>query len=240
MIVLFGSHGSPGATTTAFLTAYYISQMQEVPKALFVEADPSGGTLPTLLGLDADPGLVSLLTSTTTSLDIHKHVQKISSPKMNKLEILCPPYTIRGSWDTSRMLGSRITDFVKSVEPGMPVVVDGGRIFFSSPMSSLITSQALVAVVIREGYLPALPVLNYMKEVADAQGARAGIISVGSPIWSDREYQDNTGLELLGNIDEHPKNYVDLTEFRGSPRGDKKFHQSIQNLATSLYRLSSQ
>ena len=235
MLVLFGSHGSPGTTTTAFLTAYFFSTRPNVEKTLLVEADPSGGTLPTMLGLNAHSGLVSLLTSNTPNLEVMDHTQKLPNPSMSKLEILSPPFTIRGSWDTSQILGRRIDDFRNSVDSRIPVVIDAGRIFFSSPMLSLIRPEATVGIVIREGYLPALPVLNYVKDLTTEAGANAGIISIGKPIWSNKEYYENTGLNVLGWLPENSKNFVDLNGFNGTKGISSKFIKSARNLADNLY-----
>ncbi len=238
MLILLGSHGSPGVTTTAFFISYYFSRRPDVEKSLLIEADPTGGTLSAMLPLNQNLGVVSLLTASTQTPNIWEHTQRVS--KAGKLGILCGPLAIRGSWDSTEILGLRLEDFTASIGSNVPIVVDGGRALNTSPVFKMASPATTIAVVIREGYLPALPVLNFVKGKGEESGAKTGIITIGKPVWADREYQKSTGLDVFGGIRENPLGFVDLPAMVNRPnrRGVKKHMRSFARLADTLFNIT--
>ena len=210
LLILFGSHGSPGTTTTAFLIASHWSERMGVERCLLIEADPTGGVLSSLLHLKPDKGIAPLLLSEESSIRIWDYTQSHPASEGEKLQILQNPHVLRSSWDTVSVFTHNIQEYVKNINQHIPIVIDAGRLFHTSPCLKLITEGMKPMLVVGEGNIAAYSSIGYFKEIAEVAGATAGLISVGSPLWSQKEYKDTTGVELISWVEEHPEGRVDL------------------------------
>ena len=234
MLIVFGTHGSPGATSIAYLLSYFWAE--RFRSSLLVEADPLGGVLATMLNLDPAKGMPTLVTDNNPNASIKNHTQRVEGVK-NEMDVLVNSNSIKGAWDSMSLFSAPVMDKLIAVAKETPVVVDGGKIFHSSPSLKFMVPKATVAIVVRDAFLPGLPALRYLKTLSNAiSDLNVGIIAVGEAIWEGEEYTRVSGLNFFGRLEEHPDGYLDLLSVGRlyKNRVEKSFYESARALSDGM------
>lgn len=241
MLVLFGTHGKPGATTTAFLIANFWARRAGVEKCILIEADPTGGVLDGQLHLNLENGLAPMMLA-GENIRLEDYTESLPFGAEGKVHVLCAPHAVRSAWDTVSVFCSSASALLEKMDKSIPIVVDAGRLFHNSPALNLLTSSARAALVIGEGDISALPSAVYFKEATDRAGIGAGLISVGTPIWSPEDYKETLNLNLLSWVGEHPEGYVELQEAMSPPNKNRlrPFYGRAEAMADDLYTFTYQ
>lgn len=236
MLILFGTHGSPGATTSSFLIASFWSEFLEVEESTLIECDPTGGVLTGMIGLSLETGVAPLVLAGLDS-KVSEHSQTFSGSLTDQMKILNMPTAIRSSLDVAHAFANNAEGYLAEFDRTKPAVIDAGRIFHNSPCLDIITQNSTCLLVIGEGHIPSLAAVSYFKEITDRMGCNAGLLSVGEPLWGEEEYRDVVGLNLVGWMAEHPKGFVDLYDIALPPGTNKvkSFRQQARATATMLY-----
>lgn len=239
MLILFGTHGSPGVTTSAFLIASFWSELPGVEECTLIECDPTGGVLTGMIGLDLQGGATPLVLA-GGSTKVSEHSQTFSGDPNAKLKILNMPTAIRSSYDVASAFARDSHRYLNEFGRKRPVVIDAGRMFHNSPCLEMLGEGTNCLLVVGEGDIPSLAATSYFKEITDRMGCNAGLLSIGQPLWAEEEYRDVLGLNLVGWIAEHPDGYVDLYSIAHPPniKKVKAFSAGARASANQLYEFA--
>lgn len=160
MLLVFGTHGSPGASTTAILTGALWTASGR--KVALLDCDPTGGTLAAHMGLLSDPGVVSLVLSPNITVDaVTSCSQKVL---VENLHVLPLPSSVAGSASAVQRLSERGEELAH-VSEEMPVIVDAGRVYYGTPMARLVPYAKAVVFVLQGVHLPALASMAHYRQM---------------------------------------------------------------------------
>ena len=241
MLIVYGTHGSPGASTTAVhLASLWASEGREV---LLVESDPSGGSLGHKLGIQFTPGSASFVASGLQPLSRHliDHSQDVL---FETLHVMLAPPSPAGARGICDAFSNHVDDLREISQNEMAVVIDGGRIAADTMASRLTRGASGVALVSRS--TTQFPSLSFLKDafVGDhASSGPAGLaVTVGkSPMDAD-EWREQCGLRFCGSIEfvaDMPA--FDLSVFLGRTKRrsrSRKWRSSLEDVGEQLYPLA--
>ena len=252
MLLVFGTHGSPGASTLSILTAVmWTSGGREVA---LVDADPTGGTLASHLGLFQDPGVASLILSRT--IDVDTVLTCSQRVLVEKLRVLPLPTSVAGSSASVERLSERGEE-LSQVATKLPLIVDAGRAYYGTPMAALVPHAKAVVFVLQSAHIPALASLaNYrqmlgidIETLAEGEGQVAsddrlqallansfGIVTVGPSYFAEDEFEEQTGLPVIASMPYDPELAYDFADTLLMPsRRAKRFIADTTSVANILW-----
>lgn len=255
MLLVFGTHGSPGASTLAILTAVmWTSGGREVA---LVDADPTGGTLASHMGLFQDPGVASLILGRT--IDVNTVFTCSQRVLVEKLRVLPLPTSVVGSSASVERLSQRGEELAQ-VASKLPLIVDGGRAYYGSPVAALVPHATAVIFVIQSAHIPALASLaNYrqmlgidVETLSEGAGAIAesdrpkalmadsfGIVTIGPTYFAQDEFEDQTGLKVVASMPYDPELAYDFADtLLMTSRRSKRFMADTRSVATVLWDMA--
>lgn len=146
LITVASAKGSPGTTKLAIQLAQELSERSAgiFPAACIVDADPDGGDLAILLGLDSVPGVGTLALAGR-----HGFGESLLLAHAQRSHVLPGVAIVTGVAGRAQRsalgwLASTLSDAVTSFP--MPVVVDGGRVASLDTLGPLFKASGLVLV----------------------------------------------------------------------------------------------
>ena len=257
MLLIFGTHGSPGASTLSILTAaMWTSGGREVA---LIDADPTGGTLASHMGLFQDPGVASLILSRT--IDVGSVLTCSQRVLVEKLRVLPLPTSVAGSSASIERLAERGEE-LSQVATKLPLIVDAGRAYYGTPLAALVPHASAVIFVIQSHHIPALASLASYRNMlgidadslaADAEAspvARAdrmqallsdsfGIVTVGPPYFAQDEFEEQTGLKVIASMPYDPHLAYDFADTLLMPnRRAKYFMADVKSVSNVLWNIT--
>ncbi|NIZ93234.1 hypothetical protein [Kineococcus rubinsiae] len=194
LVSVLSAKGSPGATTTAMLTAALWPR-----PVLLLDADPAGGDVgvrwPAASGgpLDGDRGLLPLLTQARRGLSPQQLLEQ-AQPAAGGTPVVCglasPEQAAAAAalWPAVAVAADELTG---PGGEGVDVVVDAGRVTARSVHLPLLRASAVVVLVLRadvSGVLHARERLRSLADVlrrADGLRPRVGVVVVDGPRAAD-------------------------------------------------------
>ena len=182
MLLIFGTHGAPGATTSAIFTAAMWTA--EHGSVGLIDGDPTGGTLAAHLRLLQDPGVASLITR--RHIDRNTLLECSQNVLVEKLQVAPLPTSPQGSSLAAQRLVDRGEDLAM-ISKSMPVIIDAGRAYFGTPMANLVPHASAVILVFQSAHLPAMAALQNYRQML---GLDAVPPAGGPPQSSDSEAED--------------------------------------------------
>ena len=235
MLTVYGTHGSPGASTTAMhLAAHWASTGHEV---LLIEADPNGGSLSHTLGIQFTPGSASFVSSGLPVLSNHliDHAQDVL---FENLHVMPAPASLTGARGVVDTFAGFAEDLRAISENEMAVIIDGGRITAGTAASKLTTVAAGVVVVCHGNNH--LPSLDHLRDVLAADTGtdrpQGCAVTVGKSSIDPDEWRESCGLTYCGSIEMVADMTSDLSSYltRGK-RKSKKWRASLEQVGQNLY-----
>lgn len=140
LICITGSKGSPGATTLA-LTMAATATVND--STVLVDADPDGGDLASILGLAANPGLVTLAAAArhrSASGELELHLQPVTPT----LRLLATPASPDQTIEALTRLGQPFANTLA----GTTAIADIGRWRPATPAAALVSAATATVVVL--------------------------------------------------------------------------------------------
>lgn len=252
MLLVFGTHGSPGASTLSILAAaMWTSGGREVA---LIDADPTGGTLASHLGLYQDPGVASLILSRT--IDVDTVLTCSQRVLVDKLHVLPLPTSVVGSSTSVERLVERGEE-LSQVATKLPLIVDAGRAYYGSSLTALVPHAKAVIFVLQSAHIPALASLVSFRQMlgidADSMSegtspvARAdrlqamlsdsfGIVTIGDPYFAQDEFEEQTGLNVIASMPYDPQLAYDFADtLLVTSRRAKRFMEDVASVARVLW-----
>ena len=235
MLTVYGTQGSPGASTTAMhLAAHWASTGHEV---LLIEADPTGGSLSQDLGIQFTPGSASFVASGLPALSNYliDHAQDVLFENLHVMPAPANPGGARGIFQT---LAGSCGDLRTISENEMAVIIDGGRLSAETAASQLTTEAAGVLVVCRDdSQLSSLGLLKETLAEGASYGGPAGCAAaIGKSPLGTEEWLDRYGLTFCGAVETVSDMTADLSTFLNrNKRKAKKWRLSLEQLGEKLY-----
>ena len=252
MLLVFGTHGSPGASTLSILTAaIWASGGREVA---LIDADPTGGTLASHLGLFQDPGVASLILSRTIAVDtVLTCSQRVL---VENLHVLPLPTSVVGSATSVERMAERGEE-LSQIATKLPLIVDAGRAYYGTPMATLVPHAKAVIFVIQSAHIPSLASLAYYRQMLgiDADGMAEdskafagserlevlltnsfGIVTVGPSYFAEDEFKEQTGLSVVASMPYEPDLAYDFADtLLMTHRRAKRFVADATSVANILW-----
>ena len=237
MLTVYGTHGSPGASTTAIhLAAHWASTGREV---LLIETDPVGGSLSHNLGIQFTPGLASFVASGLPVRGNHlvEHSQDVLFDILHVLPAPSSPAGARGIHDT---LAQFVDDLREVSARDMAVIIDGGRVTADTAASKFTAAAAGVVVIGRaSSQLSSLEPLKgaFALDDSDANRPVGLAVTVGkSPLEAD-EWREMCDLTYCGAIEMITDTASDLSVFLSrNKRKSRRWRSSLEAVADELYQ----
>ncbi|HET9733491.1 MAG TPA: hypothetical protein VFP54_12530 [Acidimicrobiales bacterium] len=191
-VALCSAKGSPGATTTAQLTA---NSWPAGRRLLVVEADPAGGDLAARLGLHADPGMVSLASEGRRGLTasvVDAHAQAVG----DEVVVLLGPAGGRAATAAVTVLADRLVEAMTATTD-RDVLMDCGRMSAGSPAWPLARSADTVAIVVGSTAADVAHTASLVEDLIAAD-ANVGLVVVGEAHAGGDRYPAPDISEALG------------------------------------------
>lgn len=255
MLLVFGTHGSPGASTLSILTAaMWTSGGREVA---LIDADPTGGTLASHMGLFQDPGVASLILSRT--IDVDSVLTCSQRVLVERLRVLPLPTSVAGSSASIERLAERGEE-LSQVATKLPLIVDAGRAYYGTPLAALVPHATAVIFVIQSAHIPALTSLASYRSMlgidADslARGTSPvvrtdrlqallhdcfGIVTIGPPYFAQDEFEEQTGLKVMASMPYDPHLAYDFADTLLMPnRRAKNFMVDTRSVSNVLWNMA--
>lgn len=255
MLLVFGTHGSPGATTSSiFTSALWTAGDRAVA---LVDADPTGGTLAAHLRLFQDPGVASLIISST--IDADTVLSCSQNVLVDKLHVLPLPTSVTGSSIAVERLAERGQE-LSQVSTQMPLIVDAGRVYFGTPLVKLVPHASAVVFVLQSAHPPALASLSFYRQMLgiDAESLAQsespvavrdklealmansfGLVTVGPKYFADEEFEDEIGLPVIASFPYDPPRAYDFFDtLLGVNRASKKFLHGAKMASDALWEFA--
>ena len=234
MLLVFGTHGAPGASTLSIYTAaMWTAGGRSIG---LLDGDPTGGTLASHLRLLQDPGVASLVTK--RNIDVDTVLACTQNVLVEKMRVSPLPASLQGASLAAQKLADRGEELHR-IAKGLPIIVDAGRAYFGTPAAQLVPHATAVILVVQSAHLPAMAELaNYRQMLgleaesrADSKagpkgGPRAdsdaesdadaavepessmadsiGLVTVGDQYFTDEEFKSHTGLPVVANFPYDP------------------------------------
>jgi len=222
-----------------------------------IDADPTGGTLNSHLGLFQDPGVASLIINST--IDSNTLITCSQNVLVDKLHVLPLPESASGSSLTVERLVDRGEELA-SVSTSIPLIVDAGRAYFGTPASKLIPYASAVIFVLQSAHPPALAsMMSYRqllgldatsldqpnspfqsKDKIEALMSNSfGLVTIGSQYFSDEEFEERIRLPVVASFPYDPLRAYDFYDtVLGENRASKKFLGRIKLAADALWQFT--
>lgn len=255
MLLVFGTHGAPGASTLSILTAaMWTSGGREVA---LIDADPTGGTLASHMGLFQDPGVASLILSRT--IDVNSVLTCSQRVLVEKLRVLPLPTSVAGSSASIERLAERGEE-LSQVATKLPLIVDAGRAYYGTPLAALVPHATAVIFVIQSAHIPALASLASYRHmlgidadslsgdtspVVRADRLQAlladsfGIVTIGPPYFAQDEFEEQTGLKVIASMPYDPHLAYDFVDTLLMPnRRAKNFMEDTKSVSNVLWNMA--
>ena len=255
MLLVFGTHGSPGASTLSILTA--TSWTLGGREVALIDGDPTGGTLASHLGLFQDPGVASLILSRTIEVDtVLTCSQRVL---VENLRVLPLPTSVAGSAASVERLSERGEE-LSQVATKLPLIIDAGRAYYGTPMAALVPHAKAVIFVVQSAHIPSLASLtNYRqmlgidveslgedsKTLAGSDRLEAlladslGIVTIGPSYFAEDEFKEQTGLSVVASMPYDPDLAYDFADTLLMPnRRSKNFMADATSVANILWNMA--
>ena len=216
-VALCSAKGSPGATTTAQLTA---NSWPAERRLLVVEADPAGGDLAARLGLQADPGMVSLASEGrrgVTASVVDAHTQSVG----DEVVVLLGPAGGRAATAAVTVLADRLVEALAATAD-RDVLIDCGRLSAGSPAWPLARSADTVVVVVASTAADVAHTASLIEDLI-AVDANVGLVVVGEAHAGGDRYpaadiSDALGCPVLATLPHEPRVAAGLALGRSNRR----------------------
>ena len=234
VLIVYGAHGSPGASTTAmYLAAQWASTGTEV---VLVEADPAGGSLSHHLGIQFTPGLASFVASglEVRGGNLIDHSQDVL---FNNLHVMPATSSPTGARQIVKWLDARAEDFRTVAETELAVIIDGGRVTTDAAAAALTASAAGVVVVARGDSSPTSleHIGGLLSAEACGDGVERCVVTVGDSPMSSEEWRERCGITFCGAITEFGDVKGDLAAFLNrNRRKSRRWRVSLEEVAEAL------
>lgn len=218
------------------MIAHFWAQREDVSECTLIEADPTGGVLSGLLGLNLEIGIAPLVLAGNDA-KMTDFSQTFIGASKGRLKILNMPLALRSSYDVASVFTNNHKTHIGATDTINPIVIDAGRLFHNSPCLDLVNPDAATLLVVEEGNISSLQAVAYLKELTERKGTDMGLFSIGKPLWSEKEYKESLGINLVGSLPEHPSGFVDLYRAVNPPNTSKikAFYRTVRETANSLY-----
>ncbi|MCI2240725.1 hypothetical protein MN205_19915 [Kineococcus sp. TRM81007] len=199
LVSFVSAKGSPGATTTAMLSA----ALWPAP-VLLLDADPAGGDVaarwPTAGGgvLDAERGLLPLLTSARRGLSAEQVLAQ-AQPASGGTPVVCglgAPEQARAAERSWPSLAAAVLDVTRGAGGTGPtdVLVDGGRLGAHPVHLPLLRESTAVVLVVRDDVAGVLHARERLRVLAGALRRGDGLLPrVGVVVVGDLQRGDADG-----------------------------------------------
>lgn len=219
-----------------------------------IDADPTGGTLISHLGLFQDPGVASLIINST--IDVDTLITCSQNVLVDKLHVLPLPESAAGSSLTVDRLVDRGEELA-GVSKTIPLIVDAGRAYFGTPASRLIPYASAVVFVMQSAHPPALASMTSYRQMLgiDAVSLNSpssvftskdkiealladsfGLVTIGPQYFSDEEFEKQIKLPVVASFPYDPSRAYDFYDtVLGENRASKKFLGQIKLAADALW-----
>jgi len=187
--------GAPGVSTLSVGVAAAWPETDR--RRVLLEADADGGRLGAVLGIGAEPGLMSLAISARSGgLDANEVVEHAAP--MGEWWLVPAPASAEQT--TAALVQSGAT-LARTIAEERPTVwlVDAGRLSQRSPAMPFAASADLV-VLVATGELAALQLLPTRADVLVGAGCTVGVVLVGDSDWSLSEIAEFCGCDVLGRV----------------------------------------
>ena len=257
MLLVFGAHGAPGATTSAIFTAALWTA--DHGSVGLIDGDPTGGTLAAHLRLLQDPGVASLITR--RHIDRNTLLECSQNVLVEKLQVSPLPASPQGSSLAVQRLVDRGEDLAQ-ISKAMPVIVDAGRAYFGTPMAGLVPYASAVILVFQSAHLPAMAALQNFSQLlglddpdagqsaieemlADTPDAEplaktptcpVGLVTVGPQYFSDEEFKEHVDLPLIASFPyDHVRAYNYVDTMLAINRQSKRFLEEAKKAADTIW-----
>ncbi len=255
MLLVFGTHGSPGATTSCIFTAaLWTAGSRSVG---LVDADPTGGTLAAHLRLFQDPGVASLIINNT--IDADTLLTCSQNVLVEKLHVLPLPTSASGSSIAVERLAERGLELAQ-VSTQIPLIVDAGRAYFGTPVVKLIPHASAVLFVMQSAHPPALSSMLFYRQMLgiDAESLSHsdsliasrdkleallsnsfGLITIGPKYFSDEEFEEQIGLPVIASFPYDPLRAYDFGDtLLGVNRASKRFLHASRKASDAIWQFA--
>jgi hypothetical protein len=214
LIAVASFKGSPGVTSLAL----GLAARWPTPGAVLVEADPAGGDLAFRFGHRREPGLSDLATDTrsgTQEPDLTAYAQRLV---LGCDVVFAPADQIQrdtpepraGEEETGeavqavRMVARNGLGVLHRAAADRLVVVDVGRLGWSSPAWPIVSAADVLLLLSRPG-LDAVDAVQVRRDRLlgmPGMGASVRLVLAGQPAYPGREIADTVGLPLAGKLPE--------------------------------------
>ena len=257
MLLVFGTHGAPGATTSAIFTAALWTAAHG--SVGLIDGDPTGGTLAAHLRLLQDPGVASLITR--RHIDRNTLLECSQNVLVEKLQVSPLPASPQGASLAVQRLVDRGEDLAL-ISKSMPVIVDAGRAYFGTPMAGLVPYASAVILVFQSAHLPAMVALQNYRQMLGLDGPDAdqtaigeeppaaleaelstktptcpvGLVTVGPQYFSEEEFEEHVDLPLVASFPyDHVRAYNYVDTMLAINRQSKRFLEEAKKAADIIW-----
>jgi Flp pilus assembly CpaE family ATPase len=194
LVAFGGLRGAPGTTSLALAVAHHLDSSER--RALFVEADPDGGTVAARHGVSINPGLTELAGAARVGL-ASSEIDRFAQPMPSGLSIIAAsPISDRVS-AALRTSGTHLANAFQGLSMHRDVVVDLGRMRLGDPTQPLISVADCVVMVCHPVAEELVPLLN---RLAGAPPERFIVVIVGEHPYANAEVTQATGITTVVNV----------------------------------------
>lgn len=209
LVAVTGAKGSVGVTTLAYALARQWTSVRA--PAVFVEADPDGGSVAARLGLCQEPGLATLAARARHdegSSGLDRHLQRPTGSPPLLLLPSAPGHAravLRAVADSLARPPSPADDGEPAAatdEGAQTLIADAGRLDGDSPALPLVQAAATVVVVGRPTLEGADAMAVRIAEMPELRAA-IGIVTVGDGPYGGQELARALSVRCLGELPDH-------------------------------------
>jgi MinD-like ATPase involved in chromosome partitioning or flagellar assembly len=196
LIALAGLHGAPGVTTLGLALAHHLDALGRT--ALFVEADPDGGTIAARHGVSINPGLTELAGAARVGLP-SSDILQFAQPLPSGLQVIAASPMTDRVHAALRTSGTHLAEAFHGVSLTRDVVVDLGRLRPIDPTQALAGAADCLIYVARPLAEELVPLMN---RLAGTATEHVMIALVGDHPYATTEVAQATGVQTIVTIPE--------------------------------------
>jgi MinD-like ATPase involved in chromosome partitioning or flagellar assembly len=196
LIAFAGLHGAPGVTTLGLAVAHHLDALGR--NALFVEADPDGGTIAARHGVSINPGLTELAGAARVGLP-SSDILQFAQPLPSGLKVIGSSPMADRVHAALRTSGTHLAEAFHHLAATQDVVVDLGRLRPIDPTQALAGAADCLVYVARPLAEELVPLMN---RLAGTPTEHVIIALVGEHPYAATEVAQATGVRTIVSIPE--------------------------------------